>query len=167
MNNSTSMAFPQSLDYHDIVKILPYRSPWLLIDRLIRWEKKSIVVQKAISGADPMMAAHLSDGPSIMPGVLYIELVGQATMLLGILSSNTYGSRPSGLGAAVLARCKGEFLSPAFIGETLTAEVNIIDVISGKTVYEGTVKVGDRLICKVSGMGAMISEPISAASINH
>ena len=62
--------YPQTLDYHQIVRLVPYRSPWLLLDRVISWDKKRIVVQKAISGADPMMAAHLADGPSIMPGKL-------------------------------------------------------------------------------------------------
>lgn len=149
-------AFPQTLDYHQILKLVPYRSPWLLLDRVVSWDNKRIVVQKSISGADPMMAAHLAEGPSIMPGVLYIEFVGQATMLLGVLSS---GGKPGPDGVAVLARCKGEFLSPAYIGETITAEVTINDVIAGKTVYEGLVRSGDRLICRVSGMGALIDRP--------
>jgi 3-hydroxyacyl-[acyl-carrier-protein] dehydratase len=153
--------FPQTLDYHQIVRLVPYRSPWLLLDRVIRWDQKRIVVQKAISGADPMMAAHLSDGPSIMPGVLYIEFVGQATMLLGVLSS---GGKQGPEGVAVLARCKGDFVSPAFIGETITAEVTISDVIAGKTVYEGVVHVGDRLICRVSGIGALIDTPVASTA---
>lgn len=156
------VVFPQTLDYHQIVRLVPYRSPWLLVDRVIHWEKKRIVVQKAISGADPMMAAHLSDGPSIMPGVLFIELVGQATMLLDVLSSG--GKRgPDGVG--VLARCKGEFLSPAFIGETITAEVTVSDVIAGKTIYEGVVHAGDRLICRVSGMGALLNTPVASNAL--
>lgn len=153
---STDIAFPQNMDYHQIVRLVPYRSPWLLLDRVISWNKKSIVVQKSISGSDPMMAAHLADGPSIMPGVLYIELVGQATMLHGVLSS---GGQAGKEGAAVLGRCKGEFISPAFIGETITAEVTVSDPIAGKTVYEGIVRSGDRMICRVSGMGAVVDAP--------
>lgn len=154
--------YPQTLDYHQIVRLVPYRSPWLLLDRVISWDKKRIVVQKAISGADPMMAAHLADGPSIMPGVLYIEFVGQATMLLDVLSSG--GKRGSG-GVGVLARCKGEFVSPAFIGETITAEVTVSDVIAGKTIYEGVVHAGERLICRVSGMGALINTPVVSGAL--
>lgn len=153
--------FPQQLDYHQVLRLVPYRSPWLLIDRVIAWDGRSITVQKSISGADPMMAAHLADGPSIMPGVLYIELVGQATMLHGVLSS---GGNRGQEGAAVLGRCKGEFISPAFIGETITAEVTVSDPISGKTVYEGVVRAGDRLVCRVSGMGAFIDKPVMSAS---
>jgi 3-hydroxymyristoyl/3-hydroxydecanoyl-(acyl carrier protein) dehydratase len=157
MSEQKSTGFPQTLDYHQIVELVPYRSPWLLIDRVLSWDKKNIVVQKAISGADPMMAAHLTEGPSIMPGVLYIEFVGQSVMLLGVLSGK------GKTGTAVLARCKGEFLSPAFIGETITAEVKVMDEIAGKTVYEGTVKAGERMVCRVSGMGAMVPGPIELA----
>jgi acyl dehydratase len=97
-----------------------------------------------------------------MPGVLYIELVGQATMLHGVLNS---GGKSGQEGAAVLGRCKGEFISPAFIGETITAEVNVSDQIAGKTVYEGVVRAGDRLICRVSGMGAIINKPVMSTSV--
>jgi 3-hydroxyacyl-[acyl-carrier-protein] dehydratase len=151
-----SQPYPQLLDYHQIVKMVPYRSPWLLLDRVTSWDERRIVVQKSVSGGDPMMAAHLSEGPSIMPGVLFIELVGQATMLHGVL---TAGSNKALKGAAVLGRCKGNFLSPAFIGETITAEVVVSEQIAGKTVYEGTVRCGDRLICQVSGMGALVDKP--------
>lgn len=151
--------FPQQLDYHQIVRLVPYRSPWLLLDRVLGWDSRSITVQKSISGADPMMAAHLADGPSIMPGVLHIEMVGQATMLHGVLSS---GGKSGEEGAGVLGRCKGEFVSPAFIGETITAQVTVSDQIAGKTVYEGVVRAGDRLVCRVSGMGAIIRRPVMA-----
>ncbi len=147
------IALPQRMDYHQIIRLVPYRSPWLLIDRLLSWDDKTIVVQKSISGSDPMMVAHLVDGPSIMPGVLNIELVGQATMLHGILTG-THGDDSGN--AAVLGRCKGEFISPAFIGETITAEVTVHEPIAGKTLYEGTVRSGDRLICRVTGMGAIV-----------
>lgn len=146
--------YPQQLDYHQIIKLVPYRSPWLLIDHVVSWNENSIVVQKAISGSDPLMCAHLSDGPSIMPGVLFIELMGQATMLLSTLTSTA----PPDERTAVLGRCKGEFYSPAYIGEVITGHLNIVDIIAGKTMYEGIVTVGDRKICKVSGMGASLAK---------
>jgi 3-hydroxyacyl-[acyl-carrier-protein] dehydratase len=148
---------PQALDYHQIVRLVPYRSPWLLLDRVLRWDRKTIVVQKAISGADPMMAAHLSEGPSIMPGVLYIEMVGQAAMLLGVLTSSAEMGEDM---AAVLARCKAEFISPGYIGEVITAEVTLSDTIAGKTLYDGVVKAGERLVCKVSAIGAAVNKPL-------
>ncbi|GKW41791.1 hypothetical protein LOZ86_17585 [Pectobacterium parvum] len=146
--------YPQQLDYHQIIRLVPYRSPWLLIDNVVRWDEKSIVVNKAISGADPMMAAHLADGPSIMPGVLLIEFMGQATMLLSTLTSQAPPSEQT----AVLGRCKGEFISPARIGELITGYLSITDVVAGKTFYEGVIFAGERKVCKVSGVGAFLSK---------
>jgi hypothetical protein len=77
----------QRLDFHEVQRILPYKSPWLLIDRVDSWDDKEIKVIKAISGSEANMQAHMADGPSIMPGVLQIELVNQALMLLMILQN--------------------------------------------------------------------------------
>ena len=140
--------YPQQLDYHQIIKLVPYRSPWLLIDNVVRWDENSIVVNKAISGADPMMAAHLADGPSIMPGVLLIEF------MLSTLTSQAPPSEQT----AVLGRCKGEFISPARIGELITGHLSITDVVAGKTFYEGIIFAGERKVCKVSGVGAFLSK---------
>ncbi|NMN90766.1 3-hydroxyacyl-[acyl-carrier-protein] dehydratase len=153
-NKQLVNSYPQQLDYHQIIKLVPYRSPWLLIDSVVQWDQDSIVVQKAISGADPMMAAHLPDGPSIMPGVLLIEFIGQATMLLSTLTAR----EPTNIQTAVLGRCKGEFISPARIGELITGHLSITDVIAGKSFYEGIVFAGERKVCKVSGVGAFISK---------
>lgn len=146
------------MDYHQLLELLPYRSPWMLIDRLISWEQKHIVVQKVVSGADPMVASHFPKGPSVIPGVLYIELVSQAILLLSKLCAHD-GNTPEGE-TTVLARCKADFLSPGFIGDTLVADVQILDVIAGKTVYEGVIRCGERLVCKVSAIAATFDGPL-------
>lgn len=149
--------YPQSMDYHELLELLPYRSPWMLIDRLISWKDKHIVVRKVISGADPMVATHFPKGPSVIPGVLYIELVSQAVLLLGKLSAGK--GAPAGE-TTVLARCKADFMSPGFIGDCLTAEVQLHDVIAGKSVYDGVVTCDGRLICKVNGIAASFDGPM-------
>ncbi len=153
-------SYPQSMDYYQLLELLPYRSPWLLIDRLVSWEDKHIVVQKVVSGADPMVASHFPKGPSVIPGVLYIELVSQAILLLAKLSPSPTAPKN---GTMVLARCKADFLSPGFIGDTLIADVTLQDVIAGKTVYEGIVRCGERLVAKVSGMAATFEGALTSS----
>lgn len=103
----------QRLDHHELARLLPYKSPWLLIDRVTAWSEEGITVHKAISGAEANMAAHLSQGPSIMPGVLQIEFVNQAVMLLMILL-NMSGKRSDNLkgGTGILAKTRARFHSP-------------------------------------------------------
>lgn len=159
-----SLAIPQRLDYHDICKLLPYKSPWLLIDRVASWGTNEIVVIKAISGAEVNMAAHMAQGPSVAPGVLQIELVNQALMLLMVLL-NMSGVRSDSMegGAGVLASCKAKFHSPAFIGDVITATVKVIDTVGNKTMFEGEITCGDRRVATVSCIGATV--PVQAVFV--
>jgi len=67
-----------TLDIHDIMRILPHRYPFLLIDRvtdLVRM--KRIVAIKNVTINEPFFAGHFPNMP-IMPGVLIVEAVAQA-----------------------------------------------------------------------------------------
>jgi len=154
---------PQRLDFHDVARLLPYGAPWLLIDRVLSWDSKQIVVCKAVSGGEVNMSAHLRDGPSIMPGVLHIELVNQATMLLMILLNSSGQRNDSSDGAGVLARVKANFLSPAYIGELITATVKITAIKDNMTFYEGNVFAGDRAVSRVEAIGALVPNPAAVA----
>lgn len=80
-----------------------------------------------------------------------IELVGQACLLLQILSHNDSSSvRTSG----ALARTRANFLSPSRVGEVLTARVEIESCILGKTVFRGIVSASGRDVCKVESISS-------------
>src|SRR5207302_6210197 len=66
------------LDIHDILKILPHRYPFLLIDRVLDLKRKDrIVAIKNVTFNEPFFAGHFPGLP-IMPGVLIIEAIAQA-----------------------------------------------------------------------------------------
>lgn len=66
------------LDIHDILKILPHRYPFLLIDRVVELErKKRIVAIKNVTINEPFFTGHFPGLP-IMPGVLIVEAIAQA-----------------------------------------------------------------------------------------
>ncbi len=69
-NHSTAEVEPtrSSMDIGDILKILPHRYPFLLIDRVIDLERmKSIVALKNVTITEPFFQGHFPDKP-IMPG---------------------------------------------------------------------------------------------------
>jgi 3-hydroxyacyl-[acyl-carrier-protein] dehydratase len=67
-----------ALDIHDIMRILPHRYPFLLIDRVIDLVRmKRIVAIKNVTINEPFFAGHFPNMP-IMPGVLIVEAVAQA-----------------------------------------------------------------------------------------
>jgi 3-hydroxyacyl-[acyl-carrier-protein] dehydratase len=66
------------LDIHDILKILPHRYPFLLIDRVLELKRKeSIVAIKNVTINEPFFNGHFPGLP-IMPGVLIVEAIAQA-----------------------------------------------------------------------------------------
>jgi len=85
MNGSTSAVNETSpagskavLDIHEILKILPHRYPFLLIDRVLELKRKeSIVAIKNVSINEPFFNGHFPGLP-IMPGVLIVEAIAQA-----------------------------------------------------------------------------------------
>lgn len=158
--------YPQQMSFHEVARIMPFGTQWLLIDRVLSWSDEEIVVSKAIAGGEPNMAAHLRDGPSIMPGVLQIEFVNQATMLLMLLRAAKGVGEDADVQSGVLARCKGTFHSPAYIGDVITARVRISAVMGEKVMYEGEITCGERRVASISAFGAMISkdQPIPLAA---
>jgi len=66
------------LDIHEILKILPHRYPFLLIDRVLELKRKErIVAIKNVTINEPFFNGHFPDLP-IMPGVLIVEAIAQA-----------------------------------------------------------------------------------------
>src|SRR5438552_8706258 len=67
-----------TLDINDILRILPHRFPFLLIDRVIDLTRKTrIVAIKNVTINEPFFAGHFPNLP-IMPGVLIVEAIAQA-----------------------------------------------------------------------------------------
>ncbi|HKW19544.1 MAG TPA: 3-hydroxyacyl-ACP dehydratase FabZ [Terriglobales bacterium] len=74
----TSAPEHTNLDVHDILRILPHRYPFLLIDRVIELVRmQRIVAIKNVTINEPFFAGHFPNMP-IMPGVLIVEAVAQA-----------------------------------------------------------------------------------------
>ena len=67
-----------TLDIHDILKILPHRYPFLLIDRVLELKRKErIIAIKNVTINEPFFNGHFPGLP-IMPGVLIVEAIAQA-----------------------------------------------------------------------------------------
>jgi 3-hydroxyacyl-[acyl-carrier-protein] dehydratase len=74
------------MNIQEVKNYLPHRYPFLLIDRVLEIEiGKSIVALKNISYNEPQFTGHFPEQP-IMPGVLIIEAMAQATGILAFKS---------------------------------------------------------------------------------
>lgn len=78
-----SVVKPSMVDIKDIIKILPHRYPFLLVDRVLEMdlEKGYILAQKNVTINEPFFQGHFPTAP-IMPGVLILEALAQAGGIL-------------------------------------------------------------------------------------
>ena len=66
----------------ELLKILPHRYPFIMIDKVIRWDKKkSLQAIKNVSINEPYFQGHFPEKP-IFPGVLILESMAQAGSLI-------------------------------------------------------------------------------------
>jgi len=64
---------------HEILKLLPHRYPFLLIDRILEADPEHFRVLKNVTFNEPFFVGHFPDHP-VMPGVLIVEAMAQASV---------------------------------------------------------------------------------------
>lgn len=109
------------LEITDIMKILPHRQPFLLIDRVLELEVgKRAIAQKCVTYNEPFFAGHFPQEP-VMPGVLIVEALAQ-TGAVAILSRPENAGKIAYFGGIDKAKFKQKVVP----GDVLSLEVEII-----------------------------------------
>lgn len=76
-----------TMDINKVLSLLPHRYPFLLVDRVTEFEKdKRLVALKNVTYNEPFFNGHFPIRP-VMPGVLIVEAMAQATGLLAMESN--------------------------------------------------------------------------------
>lgn len=136
----------------EILKQLPHRYPFLMVDRVIGMEKgKSIVGIKNVTYNEAFFQGHFPE-IKIMPGVLIIEAVAQVG---GIL---LYHSIPDPKSKIVfLSKINNvKFRKPVIPGDQLRLEAKIIKLRSKFCVLEGKAYVDDELVAEGEMSAALL-----------
>jgi len=140
------------LDIEKILKILPHRYPFLLVDRVLELEKgKSIVAIKNVTYNENFFQGHFPQ-KKVMPGVLVIEAVAQAG---GIL---LYQSIPDPQKTLVFLSAinNAKFRRPVVPGDQLRLEVEIIRLRSRFCHIRGRAYVGEEIVAESEAMASLV-----------
>lgn len=141
-----------SLDIYDILKHLPHRYPFLLIDRVVDYEPgKNLVAIKNVSHNEPHFPGHFPNRP-IMPGVLILEALAQAT---GILAFKTVGRIPDENSLYYFVGIdNARFKQPVEPGDQLRLEVEFVKQLRGIWKFKGRALVDGKVVCSADLMCA-------------
>jgi 3-hydroxyacyl-[acyl-carrier-protein] dehydratase len=144
------------LDIHAILKRLPHRSPFLLVDRVIEIEKGvRIKAIKNITYNEPFFPGHFPSRP-VMPGVLMLEAMAQAA---AVLSFETAGELPDEKTLYYFAGIdNARFKRPVEPGDQLVMDVTLlrskggIYKFAGRSTVDGELAVEAELMCAMRRM---------------
>jgi 3-hydroxyacyl-[acyl-carrier-protein] dehydratase len=141
-------------DIREILRLLPHRYPFLLIDRVIeiRGDEHGIGI-KNVTMNEPQFVGHFPDNP-VMPGVLVIEGMAQTACVL-CLRQLPPREKPRTL--FFLTIDKAKFRKPAGPGDVLEYHMSKVSRRRNMWWYRGEAKVGDALVAEAV-LGAYLSE---------
>jgi len=133
-----------------VMDFLPHRYPFLLIDRVIESEPdKSLSALKNVTVNEPFFQGHFPGQP-IMPGVLILEAMAQATGLLAFSSMNDgHESKLYMLVGIDKVRFRGQVVpgDQLILNVLLKRSMRGIDMFECKALVDGTVVAEAELMC--------------------
>ncbi|HQS43821.1 MAG: 3-hydroxyacyl-[acyl-carrier-protein] dehydratase FabZ [Methylotenera sp. 24-45-7] len=138
------------MDIHEILKHLPHRYPFVLIDRVVSLELgKEIVAIKNVSVNEPYFPGHFPYHP-VMPGVLIVEAMAQAAAILSFKTMDTMPSDDSVYYFAGIDSAR--FKKPVSPGDQIVLNVKIDRILKGIWKYTGVASVDGTVVAEAQMM---------------
>jgi beta-hydroxyacyl-ACP dehydratase FabZ len=135
----------KQLDILEILRLLPHRYPFLLVDRVVEMGDQHIIAIKNVTFNEPFFTGHFPDFP-VMPGVLIIEAMAQAAGVLVLGKLEDYSSKNVFLATVNEAR----FTRPVVPGDQLRLEMKLVHGRPTRAKVEGKAYVGDALAAEAT-----------------
>jgi len=141
-----------SIDIVKILDLLPHRYPFLLIDRVLEYTPfEHLIGIKNVTMNEPFFVGHFPGNP-IMPGVLMLEALAQASALLSNLSRSAKEGYEYLYFFAGIDNAKFKLVVTP--GDQLRLEVKLLTKKRDFWRLHGEVFVGDKLACSADLMSA-------------
>jgi 3-hydroxyacyl-[acyl-carrier-protein] dehydratase len=139
------------IEIQEIMSLLPHRYPFLLIDRVLDYVPgKSLHGIKNVSVNEPQFTGHFPQQP-ILPGVMILEALAQASGVLGYKSGGAPGENELYYFAGI---DKARFRKPVVPGDVLHLHVELIKERRGIGRFVAIAKVDGEIVCDAEIMCA-------------
>jgi len=142
------------LDINEIKNYLPHRYPFLLIDRIIAFEKnKNLTALKNVTYNEPFFLGHFPAKP-IMPGVLIVEAMAQSSAILGKLSMEEQPEEGSLY--YLVGIDKARFRQIVVPGDQLMLTVDFLTVRRNIWKFSATARVEDKTVASAEFLTTVV-----------
>ncbi|MGR3179523.1 MAG: 3-hydroxyacyl-ACP dehydratase FabZ [Candidatus Anammoxibacter sp.] len=136
------------MSFEEVKRLLPQRNPFILIDRIVEFEDgKRVVCLKNVSANEPFFVGHFPDF-EIMPGVLILEAMAQASIVL--FKKGSAGTDSGDKVFLLVSVNKAHFSKPVFPGDQLMLEINVDKIVSTGAIVQGVARVNDTVVAKAT-----------------
>lgn len=145
----------KAVDIQEIMKLLPHRYPFIMIDRISELTPgEKVIALKNVTINEPFFQGHFPGNP-IMPGVLIIEAMGQAG---AILAAKSLEREPHGLLIYFMGMDKVKFRKPVTPGDQLIFEMKFLKQRRNVFRMSGTAYVDKNVVAEAELMATFGEE---------
>ena len=137
------------INYLEVQKYLPHRYPFLLVDKVVSYEiNHSLTAIKNVTFNEPYFMGHFPEVP-VMPGVLIVEALAQASGILMYRSFDRIPSPSEGDLFYLAGIDEARFKRKVVPGDQLELYVEVIRHREGLWKFKGEARVNGELACSV------------------
>ncbi len=144
------------IDIHEVMRRIPHRPPFLMIDRAERYvPSQSLMGIKCVTINEPFFVGHFPGAP-VMPGVLIVEALAQTG---GLLMSKSWDADPEGKIILFMSVDNCRFRHPVRPGDVLRLDVKVLRARANVVKFAGRALVGERLAAEAEFAAMLVDAP--------
>jgi 3-hydroxyacyl-[acyl-carrier-protein] dehydratase len=141
----------KELSSNEIIKYLPHRYPFLMVDKVIDYQETSLRAVKNVTVNEPYFTGHFPEN-AVMPGVMIVECLAQAAAILAYLRTKSSPSDNLFYLAGIDDAKFKQMVSP---GDQLILDVQVMGSKSNFWKIHGEASVEGKIVCSVKILSAM------------